>query len=419
MELAVSDANGPDIALIGMAGRFPGAADLSAFWANLRAGRSAIRRLSPEELKALEVNERLRGDARFVPVAAPLEGKEFFDAAFFGLSPREAEEMDPQQRLFLEVAWAALESAGIDPRRAPQPAGVFAGATTSNYLLLNLMSRPESHGAGALQVFVNNINDSLATRVSYLLDLTGPSFAVQSACSSSLVAVHLACQSLLNQECDVALAGGVSINLAQGAGYVAVDGSILATDGVCRPFDAKASGTVFGSGLGVVVLRRLADAVKDGDPIRAVIRGTAIGNDGHLKVGFTAPAVNGQAAVVSEALAVAGVRPDELDYIEAHGTGTALGDPVEIEALKKALGRPSGRRGTIALGSVKGAVGHLDVAAGIAGLLKTVLALEHEELPPAWALTRPTRASTSPRARCTSTRRSGLGRGEPGAGSPG
>ncbi len=374
--------DGPDIAIIGMVGRFPGAADLDAFWDNLREGRSSIRRLTDAELDALGVEPHVRADPNFVPVAAPLEGIESFDAGFFGYSPREAELLDPQQRVFLEAAWAALEDAGYDPLSCRASVGVFAGATTSNYLLLNLASRPELLETGAWQLFVNNTGDSLATRVSYKLNLRGPSFTVQSACSTSLLAVHLACQSLLNEECDLALAGGVSINLAQSSGYVAIEGSLFATDGVCRPFDAAASGTVFGSGLGVVVLKRLADAIADRDPIRAVIRGSAVSNDGHLKVGFTAPSVEGQAAAIPEAISLSGVKADELSYLEAHGTGTALGDPIEIQAINRAFAATTKKKGFCALGSTKGAVGHLDVAAGVAGLIKTVLALEHEQLPP-------------------------------------
>ncbi|MEQ1508461.1 MAG: polyketide synthase, partial [Myxococcota bacterium] len=378
-----ADDTGADLAIVGLAGRFPGADDLAAFWRAARSGSTAIRRLTDDELARYTVDPALAADPAFVPAGAPLDRMEQFDAALFGYSPREAELLDPQQRVFLEVAWHALDDAGIDPGRPPGPIGVFAGATTSTYLLLNLGSHPELlRGPEGLSAFVANAADSLATRVAYELDLHGPAMAVQSACSTSLLAVHLACQSLLNDECDVALAGGVSINLAHRAGYRHVPGSILSPDGTCRPFDADGDGTVFGSGAGVVVLKRLSDALRDGDHVRAVIRGSAANNDGHRKAGYTAPSVEGQAAVIAEALAVAGVDADTLQYVEAHGTGTRVGDPIEIEALGRAFRATTDRTGFCAIGSTKGQVGHLDVAAGIAGLCKVVAALEHRELPP-------------------------------------
>jgi amino acid adenylation domain-containing protein len=376
---------GVDIAIIGMSGRFPGAPDTSSLWQRVRSGQSAIRRVTDEEIARYGLDPALPADPSFVPFAAPLDGMEDFDADFFGYSPREAELMDPQQRLMLEACWEVLEEAGIDPGRPPGPVGVFLGATHSTYLLLNLASHPELlRGPEGLGLFVANATDSLAARVAYELDLRGPAISVQSACSTSLLAVHLACQSLLSLECDVALAGGVSVNLAQRAGYRYVPGSILSPDGTCRPFDAQARGTVFGSGLGVVVLKRLQDALADGDTVRAIVRGSAANNDGSRKAGFTAPSVEGQAAVVAEALAVSGVPPETLDYVEAHGTGTSLGDPIEVEALGRAL-----RSSPCTMGSLKGLVGHLDVAAGIAGLCKVVLALEHGELPPSAGFSTP------------------------------
>ncbi|HEY9856591.1 MAG TPA: amino acid adenylation domain-containing protein [Stenomitos sp.] len=387
---AAADFEGPDIAIVSMVGRFPGAGDIETFWQNIRQARSAIRSLSDEELDELQVPQEDRANPRFVPAAAPFDGVEEFDAEFFGYSPREAELLDPQQRLFLECAWEALEEAGYDPQAIPGFAGVFAGATTSHYLLLNLASRPElARGGGQLQLFVANTGDSLATRVSHKLNLRGPSFSVQSACSTSLLAVHLACQSLLNEECDLAVVGGVSVNLAQRGGYLSEEGSILAPNGVCTPFDASAQGTVFGSGIGVVVLKRLARAVADGDPIRAVIRGSAVNNDGRAKAGFTAPSLDGQAAVIAEALAVSGVSAEEIGYVEAHGTGTSLGDPIEIHALTRAFGTTTKRKQFCPVGSLKGAIGHLDVASGIAGLIKAALCVENGEIPPSPGFDRP------------------------------
>ncbi|HVR95493.1 MAG TPA: condensation domain-containing protein, partial [Thermoanaerobaculia bacterium] len=309
------------------------------------------------------------------------------------------EVLDPQQRLFLELCWAALEDAGRAPGSGEGLVSVYAGVTTSTYLLFNLARNAQLLASvDPLQLIIGNAVDSLTTRVSYRLNLKGPSHAVQCACSSSLVAVHQACQSLLNQECDLALAGGVSINVGQRAGYRFQDDSILSPDGHCRAFDAAAGGTVFGGGVGVVVLRRLEDALAARDTIRAVIRGSAVNNDGAVKVGYTAPSVDGQAAVVAEALAVAGidgsdgsdgVDAETIGYVEGHGTGTALGDPIEIQALTKAFRKLTRKRGFAALGTVKSNIGHLDIAAGIAGLIKTVLALEHGEIPPSLHFERP------------------------------
>ena len=299
-----------DIAVIGMACRFPGADDPDAFWRNLRQGVESISRFSTEELRAAGVPEELFANPAYVPAAAVLEEPGRFDAAFFGFSKREAEITDPQHRLFLECAWEALESAGIVPERAPGPVGVFAGAGLSSYLRL-LFGRPELVARmGGFRIRLGNDKDFLPTWTSYKLNLKGPSIGVQSACSTSLVAVHLACQSLLGGECDLALAGGVSVTILSKAGYLHQEGGILSPDGRCRPFDAGAAGTVGGCGAGVVLLRPLADALEAGDPVRAVLRGSAINNDGSLKVGFTAPSVDGQAKVVAEALAVAEVEPE-------------------------------------------------------------------------------------------------------------
>ena len=290
--------------------------------------------------------------------------------------------MDPQHRVLLECAWEALESAGYDPQATAGRVGVWAGATLSTYLLFHLVGNPRAAGADPLQVVLGNASDALVTRVSYKLNLRGPSHSVQCACSTSLVAVHTAVQALLNEECDLALAGGVSIQADAGLGYRYVPGSVVSPDGHCRAFDAAAQGAIFGSGVGLVVLKRLEDAVADRDTIRAVILGSAVNNDGSLKVGFTAPGVEGQAAVISEALAVAGIDPTSVAYIEAHGTGTALGDPIEIQAVTRAFREYTDRERFCAIGSVKSNLGHLDVAAGVTGLIKTVLALENAELPP-------------------------------------
>jgi phthiocerol/phenolphthiocerol synthesis type-I polyketide synthase E len=370
------------VAIIGMHARLPGAPDVDAFWDLLREGREAVRVLTPEELRAAGVPEAVRLSPRFVPAVSTLTGIDLFDASFFGLSPREAEVMDPQLRIFLETAWAAMETAGYESRGAGA-VGVFAGASASGYLHENLVPRQDLlANLGGLQVHLVNAPDSLASLVSYKLDLTGPSLTVQTACSTSLVAVHLACQSLLSGECDLALAGGVSIRVAPPSGYLHQDGGILSRDGHTRTFDARASGTVMGSGVGVVVLRRLAEALADGDAIRAVILGSAVNNDGSAKGGYTAPSVTGHARVVTEALAVAGVAPDTIGYVEAHGTGTVLGDPIEVEGLTRAFNEGTDRRGFCALGSVKTNLGHLDHAAGVASLIKTVLCLEHGQIAP-------------------------------------
>ncbi|MEA2602596.1 MAG: hypothetical protein QOF89_3588, partial [Acidobacteriota bacterium] len=371
------------VAIIGMSGRFPGAETVEQLWANLRDGVESVSFFSDEELLAAGCDPTLLADSRYVKASPVLAGVDRFDAPFFGFNPREAEILDPQHRLFLECAWATLESAGYDPERYVGSIGLFAGAGLSAYLWVNLAHRPEilrSHGH--FQVLIGNEKDYLATRTAYALNLRGPSLSVQTACSTALVAVHLACQAVLDYHCDMALAGAVRIAVPQVQGYIAEDGGIASPDGHCRTFDARAQGTLFGSGVGAVLLKRLEDALADGDTIRAVIRGTAVNNDGCHKVGFTAPGVDGQTGVVAEALAAAGIDPDTVSLVEAHGTATPLGDPIEVEALTRAFRARTSRRGFCALGSVKSNLGHLDAAAGIAGLIKTVLALEHRQIPP-------------------------------------
>jgi acyl transferase domain-containing protein/NADP-dependent 3-hydroxy acid dehydrogenase YdfG/acyl carrier protein len=368
-----------DIAVIGMAGRFPGAPSIAQFWRNLREGAESIVTHSREELLRAGISRSLLDHPNAVLSSSNLKDIDLFDASFFGYSPSEAELIDPQQRLFLECAWEALENAAYDPFTYSGLIGLFAGAGMNSYLM-RLLERGAFPAGEGLQLTIGNDKDYLTTRVSYKLNLLGPSVCVQTACSTSLVAVHLACQSLLAHECDVALAGGVSIRSPQPLAYVSQEGSILSTDGHCRAFDMRATGTVFGNGVGIAVLKRCQEAIDDGDHIYAVIRGSAINNDGSGKVGYTAPSVNGQAAVIRRALAAAGVNPSTISCIEAHGTGTRLGDPIEIAALKQVFSEAKNHTGC-AIGTVKTNIGHLDTAAGITGFLKMVLALDNEVIP--------------------------------------
>jgi phthiocerol/phenolphthiocerol synthesis type-I polyketide synthase E len=371
------------VAIVGMACRFPGAADLDAFWEVLRDGRETIRSFSEDELRKAGVDDADLSAPGYVKARAVLDGIELFDATYFGYTPKEAEIIDPQQRLFLEIAVHALEHAGCDPQRVEGRVGVYAGAGMNTYLFNNLASRSEVlKAAGGLSVVLGNDKDFLATRVAYKLDLRGPAVTVQTACSTSLVAVHTACQALLSGECDVALAGGVSVSTPQQQGYYYIEGGIDSPDGHCRAFDARAKGTVAGSGVGAVVLKRLGDAVAAGDRIYAVIKGSAVNNDGASKVGYTAPSVDGQRNAILAAQAMADVEPESISYVEAHGTGTPMGDPIEVRALTSAFRERCDRTGFCTIGSVKTNIGHADTAAGIAGLIKTVLALQHRQLPP-------------------------------------
>ncbi|HEV2853793.1 MAG TPA: SDR family NAD(P)-dependent oxidoreductase [Thermoanaerobaculia bacterium] len=371
-----------DVAIVGFSGRFPGARDAGEFWENLRRGVESIRFFTHEEMVAAGVDEALARDPRYVGAHGELDQVDRFDAGLFGFNPREAEIADPQQRIFLECCWEALEHAGLDPERFAGDVGVYAGVALSSYLLRLFEHRDRLEGVSAFQAANVNDKDALATRVSYKLNLRGPAVGVQTACSTSLVAVHLACQGLLAGDCDAALAGGVALRLPEHTGYVCQEGGILSPDGHCRAFDAEARGTVGGNGCGVVVLKRLEDALAEGDTVHAVIRGSAINNDGSKKVGYTAPGIEGQVQVIGRALAAAELEPDSLGYVEAHGTGTALGDPIEVSALAQAFRAAGSRdRGFCALGSVKTNIGHLDAAAGVAGLIKAVLAVEHGEIP--------------------------------------
>ncbi|HEU0012877.1 MAG TPA: beta-ketoacyl synthase N-terminal-like domain-containing protein [Longimicrobium sp.] len=374
---------GAEVAVIGMSGRFPGADDLDAFWRNLRDGVESIRFFSADELAAAGTPRDLLASPDFVPAFGALRDVETFDAGFFGYSPREAEALEPAHRLFLECCWEALENAGHDPGRIAGSAGVFAGAGTPYYTEEHIRPNPQLYGTvGEFQLTLGSGKDFLATRVAYKLDLRGPAMSVQTGCSTALVAVHLAAQSLLARETDVALAGGTNVVVPNATGYLYAPGGISSPDGHCRAFDAEAAGTNGGSGVGVVVLKRLEDALRDGDTIRAIVKGSAVNNDGSLKVAYTAPSVEGQAAVIREALEVADVHPESIRFVEGHGSGTDLGDPIEIAALTQAYRSWTDRKQFAAVGSVKTNVGHLDTAAGIAGFIKTVLALENRELPP-------------------------------------
>jgi phthiocerol/phenolphthiocerol synthesis type-I polyketide synthase E len=373
---------GTEVAVIGMAGRFPGADSLDELWEMIAAGREGITTFGDDELRAAGIPESLLGDPSFVKRLGVLREVENFDAAFFGYSPRDAEVLDPAHRLFLEVAWEALENAGADPTRGTNAVGVYAGAGEANYARANLLSRPELVQAlGWFTINMGGNKDFLATRTAYKLDLRGPAVGVQTACSTSLVAIHLAVQALLTRECDLALAGGTSVNVPHRTGYQWSPGGIMSTDGSCRAFDAASTGTAGGNGAGAVVLKRLEDALADGDTIRAVIRGSAVNNDGGMKVAFTAPSAEGQAAVIREALTVSGVDPATIRYVEGHGSGTEMGDPIEIAALAEAFEGVEGACRT-AVGSIKSNIGHADAAAGVAGFIKTVLALESRTLPP-------------------------------------
>lgn len=375
------------IAIIGMAGRFPGAKNIETFWQNLLDGVESISTFAEDELEPAD--SAWLKNPNYVKAGAILADIDQFDAGFFGYSPKEAAILDPQQRIFLECAVVALEDAGYDPEIYPGAIAVYAGGGINTYIINHVSpglgyanNRSFLETVGDVQMTIGQATDFIPTRVSYKLNLTGPSVNIQTACSTGLVAVHSACQSLLNRECDMALAGGVAIRLPQKTGYLHQEGAIFSPDGHCRTFDAQAQGTVFGNGAGIVVLKRLSDAIADRDSIYAVIKGSAINNDGSLKVSYAAPSVEGQAAVIAEAQAVSGIDASTVSYIEAHGTGTPLGDPIEIAALTQAFRETTAETGFCAIGSVKTNVGHLANAAGITGLIKTVLALKHQQIPP-------------------------------------
>jgi len=372
-----------DIAVIGLAARLPGAATAADFWRNLVAGTESVRTFTDDELLAAGVPPRLLKDPRYVKSGVVLDGMADFDAEFFGFSPKEAAILDPQHRQFLECAWEALEDAAHPPERFPGPIGVFAGCGMGGYFSFNVLRNRQLMDEVGLFLLrhTGNDKDFLSTRVSYCFDLKGPSVNVQTACSTSLVAIHLACQSLLSGESDMTLAGGVTVEVPHGQGYMFTEGEILSPDGHCRAFDHRSRGTIFGSGAGAVVLRRLEDAIEDRDHIYAVIKGSAINNDGAGKVGYLAPSVDGQAAAIAEAQTLADVDPKDITYVECHGTGTEIGDPIEVSALNQAFASADEKQ-FCGIGSVKTNIGHLDTAAGVASFIKVCLAMHHERIPP-------------------------------------
>ncbi|HEY0783141.1 MAG TPA: type I polyketide synthase, partial [Thermoanaerobaculia bacterium] len=373
---------GREIAIVAVSGRFPGAVTTDQLWRNLLAGVESITHFSEQELLEQGIDPELVANPNYIKAKGILGGVDQFDAAFFGHSPRSAELTDPQHRVFLECAWEALEIAGYDAQRYAGRIGVFAGQSMNTYWLNNLYYHIDLVASvDSLAAAIGNDKDSLTTEVSYRMNLKGPSVLVQSSSSTSLTAVHYACQSLLAGECEMALAGGVSIHLPERSGYLYHEGGTTDPEGHCRTFDADAKGFVSGHGAGVVVLKRLADALRDGDTVLAVIKGSACNNDGSHKVSYMAPSVDGHAEVVAAAQAVAGVAPDTITYLEAHGTGTLLGDPIEVAALTQAFRAGTDKRGFCALGSLKTNIGHLDTAAGVAGLIKTALCLHHKQLP--------------------------------------
>ncbi|ACZ85401.1 SDR family NAD(P)-dependent oxidoreductase [Streptosporangium roseum] len=385
----VTDEGVEPIAIVGMAARVPGAADIGEFWRNLVDGVESITTFTREEQVARGASEEDVDDPSWVSKAPYVEGYDQFDAGLFGLSAREAEILNPQHRLFLETCYSALNDAGTDPARYDGAIGVYAGTGGNQYLWENLVRNEKvwatRHGIGLATA---NSPNYVATTVSYRLDLRGPSFTIHTACSTSLVALHLACEALRGGECDMALAGGVNVEHPPATGYIGVEG-FTSPDGHCRPFDADANGTVWGSGVGVAVLKRLEDALADGDHIHAVVRGNAINNDGAGKVGFSAPSVDGQAAAVAQAVGLAGIDPRTIGYVEAHGTGTAMGDPIEVAALSAVYTQATQDRGWCGIGSVKSNIGHLSQAAGIISVIKAVLALKHGLIPPTINYERP------------------------------
>ncbi len=385
------------IAIVGMAGKFPGASNVRKFWDNLAAGRSSIVDIPDDQLN-LPLKSTLRQNPNLVRRAAGLADVSGFDAKFFKIYPKEAAVMDPQHRLLLESSWHALEDAGYIPDQIDASVGVFAGCYMNTYMLASLTENPalvqslaNSFHGGDLHTELGNDKDYLATRIAYLLNLRGPALTIQTACSTSLVAIAHACQSLRNNQCDFALAGGATLKLPQNRGYLYTEGGMVSPDGVVRTFDADARGTVFGEGVGIVVLRRLSDAIRDRDDIYAVIKGCGVNNDGRQKMGYAAPSVDGQAAAISLALEDASVPADTITYVEAHGTGTSLGDPIEIDALSRSYRwhSKSNRNQYCAIGSVKTNIGHLDVAAGVTGLIKICWAMRHGQIPPSLNYTRP------------------------------
>ena len=371
-----------DIAIIGMAGRFPKAKDLNAYWQNLIAGVNSISQATDEQLLASGIPKEISDLERFVKASSKLEDAKYFDADFFELSNAEVMLMDPQIRLLLQTSWHALEDAGYANNNLDVSVGNFCGMSTNTYLMKMMSTNAINESFDPLLYRILNEKDFLATWISYKLNLTGPAMTIQTACSTSLLATHLACQSLLNHECSMALAGGVSYNSDHSIGYMHMPESIYSKDGVCRPFDSKATGTVMGDGVGTIVLKRAEDAIKDKDHIYAIIRGTAANNDGSDKQGYTTPSVNFQRDVILEALAVSDINPETIGMIEAHGTGTLIGDPIEVTALTEAYNEYTQNKQYCAIGSVKSNVGHTSGAAGMASLHKVLLCMQNKTLVP-------------------------------------
>ncbi len=376
--------NDYDIAIIGMSGRFPEAPDLDTFWQNLKDGKESVRFYSEEELDSMGVPSENLKNPDFIKAASILEDIDCFDAAFFGYSPKEAKLLDPQQRIFLECAWHALENGGYASERNVGLIGVFGSSSLNTYLLYNLIIN-DSYKENDFEIMIGNDKNFLSTKVAYHMNLKGPAVDIQTACSSSLSAIHYACNALLNYECDMSLAGGVSVYVPQRTGYIYKKGNIMSSDGKCRAFDKAGNGTVFGNGVGVILLKRMSEALKDNDTIHAVIKSSSTNNDGSQKIGYAAPSIEGQVELVTRTLALADIPPKTISYVEAHGTGTEYGDPVEVAALTKAfnaLEDNTGYKQYCAIGSVKNNIGHLDAASGVAGVIKTVLALKNKQLPP-------------------------------------
>ncbi len=376
------------VAIVGMAGRFPGAGTVAEFWRNQLSGVESISHLKVEELDVSEIAEKAKA-ANYVRARGILKDIDLFDPAFFGILPREAELMDPQHRIFLECCWETFEDAGYNPLDYPGSVGVFAGSSLPSYFLSRLCKSPkfidsftEGYQIENFLEMMGSFPDFLATRVSYKLNLRGPSITLQTACSTSLVAICQASQNLLTFQCDMAIAGGVSIPLPQNRGYVFQEGSMGSIDGHTRTFDADAQGTVFGSGVGAVLLKRYEDAVRDGDQVYAVIRGFALNNDGSSRVGYTAPSVEGQSSVIAMAQEASGIDPRTIGYIEAHGTGTPLGDPIELAALSKAFRAHTDAKQFCVVGTAKTNIGHLDIASGVAGMIHATQIVRSGKFPP-------------------------------------
>ncbi len=378
-----------EIAVVGLAGRYPDSNNLEEFWQHLRQGKELVQFFTDEELIAAGHDPEMIAQPNYVKAAAILKDVDQFDANFFGFNPREAEILDPNHRFFLEACWEALENAGYNPDTYPGAISIYGGQAMNRYLLLNLLpNRAAIAGVGELQIMMGNEKDFLTTRASYKLNLKGASVNVQTACSTSLVAVHMAAQALLNGECDMAMAGGVSV-IHPKTGYTYTKGSVMSPDGHCRAFDEQAQGSTQGSGVGIVVLKRIEDALADGDTIYAVIKGSAVNNDGEQKVGYTAPSINGQSSAISEALAIADIEADSISYVETHGTATELGDPIEVAALTQVFRDATEEAKFCAIGSVKTNVGHTDAAAGVTGLIKTIFQLKNKELVPSLYFEKP------------------------------